>query len=121
MRPVALATNVALNRWELGDGVGGARHLRRALHREQTARTGCTARKPEGQRRAGRRPRPDLERTADQSRPLAQQTETDVPPALGVDLVGVEARALVNDAGDDPLLVDPELRARVVHVGMLDD
>src|SRR3954469_9493934 len=121
MQPVGLATNVALNRWELGDGVGGARDLRRALHREQTTRAGCTARKPERQRRAGRRPRAALERAAHQPRPLAQQTEADVPPALGVDLVRVEARALVRDACDDPLLVNTELGACVVDIGVLDD
>jgi hypothetical protein len=80
-----------------------------------------SARKPERQRRTFPGPRHDLERATGQPGPLAKQPEADVPTAVGLHGLRVEARALVGHEGGDPLGVDGELRAGVVDLGVLDD
>src|SRR4051812_2845785 len=41
--------------------------------------------------------------------------------AIWSDVLRIEARSLIAHDGNDPVVVDPKLRARVVDVGVLDD
>ena len=84
---------------------GASLPLRRLLDRREhlgrraDRRTG--PRHPQRQRGAHPRPAVDVEAAARQPGPLAKQAQPDVPPAIGLHQVLVEARALVDDASQD--------------------